>query len=86
MLLFQSLLQRKDLEKSWADAKRVPAMKSDFLTKRLNIFTKVDEASYLDWELVQRNQDAVTLESVRGREAFGGFDISASGDHTSVCL
>lgn len=80
------LLQRKDLEKSWADAKRVPAMKSDFLTKRLNIFTKVDEASYLDWELVQRNQDAVTLESVRGREAFGGFDISASGDHTSVCL
>lgn len=80
------LLDRAALEKDWAAAKRVPALKSDFLTKRLNIFTKVDEASYLDWELVQRNQDEISLEAIRGREAFGGFDISSSGDHTSVCL
>ncbi len=80
------LLDRQALEKDWTAAKRVPALKSDFLTKRLNCFTKVDEASYLDWELVQRNQDEIDLEAIRGREAFGGFDISASGDHTSVCL
>ena len=80
------LLQRRDLERNWAESKRVPALKSDFLTKRLNIFTKVDEASFLDWELVQRNQDAIDLEAVRGREAFGGFDLASSGDHCSACL
>lgn len=80
------LLHMDDLREAWAEAQKVPALKSDFLNKRLNIFTKVDEASYLDWDLVQRNQDVVDLESVRGREAFAGFDISASGDHTSVCL
>lgn len=80
------LLKLEDLEYSWAEAQKVPALKGDFLTKQLDIFTKVDEASYLDWELVQRNQDIIDLENVRGREAFGGFDISVSGDHTSVCL
>lgn len=80
------LLKESDVREAWATAVKVPALKSDFLTKRLNVFTKVDEASFLDWELVGRNQDVVDLEAVRGREAFGGFDLSSSGDHTSVCL
>ena len=80
------LLHIEDLRKDWADSKKVPALRSDFLTKRLDIFTKVDEASFLDWDLVQRNQDVIDLETVKGREAFGGFDISVSGDHCSVCL
>ena len=80
------LLKKEDLMADWIAAQKVPALRSDFLTKRLDIFTKVDEASFLDWDLVQRNQDVIDLETVRGREAFGGFDISVSGDHCSVCL
>lgn len=80
------LLRQGDLELAWAEAQKVPALKGDFMTKQLNLFTKVDEASYLDWTLVERNQDVIDLEAVRGREAYGGFDISSSGDHTSVCL
>ncbi len=80
------LLRQSDLEEAWVQAQKIPAQKGDFLTKQLNIFTKVDEASYLDWSLVQRNQGMIDIESVRGREAFGGFDISVSGDHTSTCL
>ena len=80
------LLKMEDLELAWETAKAIPAQKADFLTKTLNIFTKVDSASFLDWDLVQRNQDVIDIEAVRGREAFGGFDISSSGDHTSVCL
>lgn len=80
------LLKMEDLELAWEDAKTIPAQKADFLTKTLNVFTKVDSASFLDWDLVQRNQDVIDIEAVRGREAFGGFDISSSGDHTSVCL
>lgn len=80
------LLKMEDMRLAWAEAQKVPALMGDFLTKQLNIFTKVDEASYLDWELVKRNQDVVDLEEIRGREAYGGFDLSASGDHCSVCL
>lgn len=80
------LLDLKDLQEGWRDAQDVPAMRSDFLNKTLNIFTKVDEASFLDHETVQRNKGSIDLEMVRGREAYGGFDMSSSEDHCSAAL
>lgn len=80
------LLDIDRMRARYEEAKIQPNMMGDFLTKTLNIFTKVSAASFLDWKLVERNQDMIDLEAIRGREAFGGFDISSSGDHTSVCL
>lgn len=80
------LLRKDQLMQRWMSGKDVPAIRADFLTKQLNLFTQVSGASFLDFTVIERNQDAVDLEEVRGREAFGGFDISVSGDHTSVCL
>lgn len=80
------LLRPEQLRARWEAGKAVPALRADFLTKQLNLFTRVSAASFLDWTLIGRNQDVIDLEAVRGREAYGGFDISVSGDHTSVCL
>ncbi len=80
------LLRLEQLQERWEAGRAVPALRADFLTKQLNLFTRVSAASFLDWSLIQRNQDVIDLETVRGREAYGGFDISVSGDHTSVCL
>lgn len=80
------LLELKDLQEAWRDAQDVPAMLSDFLNKTLNIFTKADEASYLDHKTVQKNNKAIDLEMVRGREAYGGFDMASSNDHCSAAL
>lgn len=81
-----TLLSLERMRARYEEAKLQPHLMGDFLTKTLNIFTKVSAASFLDWKLVERNRDSIDLEAIRGREAFGGFDISSSGDHTSVCL
>ncbi len=80
------LLDLKDLQEAYRDAQDVPELLSDFLNKTLNIFTKVDEASYLDHKTVQRNNKTINLEQVRGREAYGGFDMATSYDHCSAAL
>jgi len=80
------LLSLERMRLRYAEAQLAPDLLLDFYTKTLNLFTKVSSLSYLDYELIQRNQDVVDMESVLGREAFGGFDISTSYDHTGVAL
>lgn len=80
------LLQLSDLEQTWARNKSVDEKRLDFLTKQLNLFTKADEAGFVDFELLEKNRDCVDVESLHGLEAFGGFDIGASEDHCGVFL
>ena len=80
------LLNLDDLRLTWATSKLVPGLKGDFLTKQLNIFTKADEASFLDFELLGLNRDEVDLDTLVGCDAYGGIDMSASEDHCSAFL
>lgn len=81
-----TLLKLEDLKLTWSNSRLVPGLKADFLTKQLNLFTKTDEASFLDYELLERNRDMIELESLIGCEAYGGIDMSASEDHCSAFL
>lgn len=80
------LLDMERLRLRWQEGLAVPEVMLDFLTKQLNLFTRVSSLSYLSWELIERNRDTVDLEQIRGREAYGGFDISTSYDHTGAAL
>lgn len=80
------LLHLDKLKQRWEEGRAIADRRIDFLTKTLNVFTRATNASFLDFSLVERNRDVIGLEAVRGREAFGGFDVAVSGDHCSTAL
>ncbi|WP_429739624.1 terminase large subunit [Bacillus smithii] len=75
-----------DMIEDWNKAKRTPAERNDFITKRFNIFVKSDEQSFLDFEVIKRNNKVMDLDSLRGLFCIGGFDLSQTEDFTSACL
>ena len=80
------LLRHEDLELTWRSSQHIPQLRSDFITKTCNVFTKADQASFLDYKLVEANNGVISLEELRGRDAYGGFDMSASEDHCSAAI
>lgn len=76
-----------DMIEDWEKAKRTPSERNDFITKRFNKFVSSNEASFLDYEVLKRNDKTMPLESAAASSsAVGGFDLSDSEDHTSAYL
>lgn len=75
-----------EMIEEWEKAKRTPAERNDFITKRFNIFVQADEQSFLDYEVIKRNNKVIELEMLQGRTCVGGFDLSQTEDFTSACL
>lgn len=80
------LMQLADMITDFQNERRVPAQFADWLTKRFNIFSEVDELSYITPEILQKNTRHLDLEELRGRECVGGYDLSDTEDFTSACL
>jgi phage terminase large subunit-like protein len=74
------------LIEEWNTRKHIPAERNDFITKRLNIFVKSDEQSFLDYEVIKRNDKTIDIEKLAGMPCIGGFDLSQTEDFTSACL
>ncbi|SFT04171.1 terminase large subunit [Marininema halotolerans] len=79
-------LDLQTLIEEWNSRKHVPGERSDFITKRLNVFCQTSEQSFIDYEIVKRNADTIDLEQLQGKECIGGFDLSNTEDFTSACL
>ncbi|MDY7222077.1 terminase large subunit [Halalkalibacterium halodurans] len=78
-----------DLEtmiEEWNDRKHIPAERADFITKRLNVFVKSDQQSFIDYEVLKRNEKELPMESLDGLPCVGSFDLSETEDFTSACL
>ncbi|MBA4543845.1 terminase large subunit [Thermoactinomyces daqus] len=78
-----------DLEtmiEEWNTRKHIPAERNDFITKRLNLFVQSDEQSFIDYEVIKRNDGMVDPADLAGRSCIGGFDLSQTEDFTAVCL
>jgi phage terminase large subunit-like protein len=78
-----------DLEtmiEEWQSRKLIPAERNDFITKRLNLFVQSDEQSFIDYEVIQRNDHRIELTELEGMNCIGGFDLSQTEDFTSACL
>lgn len=65
-------------------AKQSPANLARFLRLHLGLRTK-QETKYLALEDWDRNASMVAERQLAGREAFGGLDLSATSDLTSLC-
>jgi len=81
-----SLLNIEDLKDEWERVRRIPAERSNFINKSLNVFTLVDEMSYLDVETIRKNCKTVDIDKLRGCRCYGGFDLAETSDFTSACL
>ena len=79
-------VQLEDMIEDWEARKRIPAERNDFITKRLNLFVHSGEQSFIDLEVIRRNNGYLDLSELAGRDCIGGFDLSSSEDFTSVCL
>ncbi|MBE3570982.1 MAG: terminase large subunit, partial [Bacillales bacterium] len=75
-----------DMIEDWKKAKRTPAERNDFITKRFNLFVNSSEQAFLDFEVIKRNNKILDIESLRGHPCVGGFDLSQTEDFTSACL
>lgn len=79
-------IKLEDMIEEWNTRKHIPAERNDFITKRLNVFVKSDEQSFLDYEVIKRNDKIVDIKELEGRTCVGGFDLSQTEDFTSACL
>lgn len=67
-----------------AEARQSPADLAKFLRLHLGLRTK-QETKYLQLEDWDRNASMVAEQRLAGREAYGGLDLSATSDLTSLC-
>ncbi|MET3507042.1 phage terminase large subunit-like protein [Halalkalibacter oceani] len=74
------------MKEEWNDRKHIPAERADFITKRLNIFVKADQQSFLDYEVLKRNEKVIDVKELLGLPCIGSFDLSETEDFTSACL
>jgi phage terminase large subunit-like protein len=80
------LLNQDDLIDEWERCKLVPAERSNFINKQLNVFTMVDELSFLDTKTIKANDREIKLETLKNQVCYGGFDLAETNDFCSACL
>jgi len=80
------LIMLDDLIADWERCKLVPSERSDWINKQLNVFTSVDELSFLDSDVILKNKRQIDPEILLGRACYGGFDMAETQDFTSACL
>src|SRR5690606_32740488 len=51
-----------------------------------NLFVRSDEQSFIDYEVIKRNDEIIDISTLYGRNCIGGFDLSQTEDFTSACL
>ncbi|PPA82582.1 terminase large subunit [Brevibacillus laterosporus] len=79
-------IKLQDMIEDWEKAKRTPSERSDFITKRFNVFVNSSEESFLDFETIKKNDKSRNLDDFTTIPAVGGFDLSDTEDFTSACL
>lgn len=80
------LLNQDDLIDEWERCKLVPAERSNFINKQLNVFTMVDELSFLDTKTILSNDKVIDINNLKGQLCYGGFDLAETNDFCSACL
>ncbi|MDN8796069.1 terminase large subunit, partial [Staphylococcus aureus] len=74
-----------EMKEEWEKAKRTPAERGDFITKRFNIFANNDEMSFIDYPTLQKNNEIISLDELEGRPCTIGYDLSETEDFTAAC-
>src|SRR5690606_11256908 len=75
-----------DMIEEWNNRKQITPERNGFITKRLNLFVQSDEQSFVDFEVIKRNDSVIDPAELTGRNCVGGFDLSQTEDFTAACL
>lgn len=66
--------------------KKNPQELADWITKQFNLFSDIDELSFVDMPTIKRNNKTIDIETLAGRKCVGGFDLSETEDFTAAVL
>ena len=58
----------------------------NFLTKQLNRWVTTGSGQYINLEKLKECESDLTLEDMKGKDCYLGFDLSKGGDLTSIAL
>ncbi|WLR44397.1 terminase large subunit (plasmid) [Bacillus carboniphilus] len=74
------------LIEDWKKDSRTPAERNDFITKQFNFFVDASDQSFLDYQIIKKNNKTIDVKELEGQSCAGGFDLSETEDFTSACL
>ncbi len=80
------LMELADMITDFKKNRRTPSELADWITKQFNIFSEVDELSFITPEILQKNKRHLDLKELLDRDCVGGYDLSDTEDFTSACL
>ena len=80
------LLDPKDLHNTWMTVRHTPQERADFICKNLNLKVNADEASFVDWSILKKNDGVIPISDLEGKMAYGGFDLSTREDFTAAAI
>lgn len=80
------LMSFVDLITDWKTEKNNPEELADWITKQFNLFSNIDELSFVDIPTIEKNNKVYELAKLKGREAIAGYDLSETEDFTSAVI
>lgn len=80
------LLRLEDMRAQWEKVKHIPQERANFICKCLNLKVNADEASFVDWSVLKKNNGVIDLNEMEGYVAYGGFDLSTREDFTAAAI
>ena len=81
-----TLLSLEDMTAQWEKVKHIPQERANFICKCLNLKVNADEASFVDWSVLKKNNGIIQLENLEGHVGFAGFDLSTREDFTAAAI
>ncbi len=78
------LMNFVSLVTDWKTERNSAEQKADWITKQFNLFSDIDELSYLDMETINKNNKVVDWKDFYKKECVGGYDLSETQDYTSA--
>lgn len=80
------LMDFVSLVSDWKKQRMIPQEKADWITKQFNLFSDIDEMSFLDMDTINLNKKTIDLSELEGKECVGGYDLAETEDFTSACI
>lgn len=80
------LMDFVNLVTDWKKERKNPQERADWLTKQFNLFSNVDELSFVDNDTIKKNNKTIDIKELEGKECIGGYDLSETEDFTAAAL
>lgn len=80
------LMDFVNLVSDWKKDRRIPQERADWLTKQFNLFSDVDELSFVDIPTIEKNNKVLDLKELEGHKCVGAYDLSETEDFTAAAL